>query len=74
MKKFTDRLINEILCTKVGETVIITSDTYSDENVIKPTAVSVYALGVYASVWRNDIQILNKRRIIYPEFKNMRMK
>ena len=45
LKKFTDRLINEILCTKVGETVVITADTYSDENVINSTAASVYSAG-----------------------------
>lgn len=45
LQKASDRLIKEILKVKVGETVLITADTYSDERVVNATASSVYAVG-----------------------------
>lgn len=45
LQKATDRLIREILQVKAGETVVITADTCSDENVVNTTAASVYAVG-----------------------------
>lgn len=45
LQKATDRLVKEILQVKLGETVIITADTCSDENVVNTTAASIYAAG-----------------------------
>lgn len=45
LQKACDRLINEILQVKIGETVAITADTCSDEDVVNATAASVYAAG-----------------------------
>ena len=45
LHKATDRLVNEILKVKIGETVVITADTSSDERVVNATASSVYSIG-----------------------------
>ncbi len=45
LQKATDRLIKEILQVKPGETVVITQDSCSDENVVNTTAASIYAVG-----------------------------
>ncbi len=41
----TDKLIQQILRVKTGETVVITADTCSDARVVNTTAASVYAAG-----------------------------
>lgn len=45
LQKAADRLINEILKVKVGETVLITADTCSDERIVNTTAASAHAAG-----------------------------
>ena len=45
LQNAADILIKEILKVKVGETVVITADTCSDEDVVDATAASVYASG-----------------------------
>jgi 2,5-dihydroxypyridine 5,6-dioxygenase len=45
LHKATNKLINDILKVQIGETVIITADTSSDESVVNATASSVYASG-----------------------------
>lgn len=45
LQKAADRLINEMLKVKVGETVLITADTSSDETVVNATAASAHAAG-----------------------------
>ena len=45
IQKATDRLINEILKVKIGETVTITADTCSNPQVVNATASSAYAAG-----------------------------
>ncbi|MGI6211372.1 MAG: aminopeptidase [Anaerovoracaceae bacterium] len=45
LQKSTDILIKEIFKVKKGESVVITADTISDEDVIEATASSVYAAG-----------------------------
>ncbi len=45
LQNAADRLINEMLEVKSGETVIITADTSSIEQVVNVTAASVYAAG-----------------------------
>lgn len=45
LQKASDRLINEILQVKEGETVVITADTCSNERVVNATAASAYAAG-----------------------------
>ncbi len=45
LQKASDRLIKEILQVRVGETVVITGDTSSDERVMNATAASVFTVG-----------------------------
>lgn len=45
LQKASDRLIKEILKVQIGETVLITADTLSDERVVNSTASSVHAVG-----------------------------
>ncbi len=45
LQKAADRLIREILQVKKGETVTITADTNSNEQVVNATAASVYSAG-----------------------------
>ena len=45
LQKAADRLIKEILKVKIGETVVITADTSSDERVVNATASSVHSIG-----------------------------
>lgn len=45
LQNAADRLINEMLRIKKGETVVITADTSSNEQVVDATAASVYAAG-----------------------------
>ena len=45
LQKAADRLINEIMKVKVGETVTITADTNSNARVVNATAASVYSAG-----------------------------
>lgn len=52
LMKITDRLINEILHIEIGETVVITADSFSDENVVASTAASAYASGAKPMIIR----------------------
>lgn len=45
LQNAADRLVKEMLRVKKGETVVITADTCSNEQVINATAASVYAAG-----------------------------
>lgn len=45
LKKATDILVKEILKVKIGETVVITADTSSNERVVNSTASSVHSVG-----------------------------
>lgn len=45
LQNAADRLIKEMLQVKKGETVVITADTCSNEQVVNATASSVYAAG-----------------------------
>lgn len=45
LQNAADRLIKEMLQVKKGETVVITSDTCSNESVVNATAASVFAAG-----------------------------
>jgi len=45
LQTVTDKLIREILQVKPGETVVITADTCSNEQVVNTTAASVHSAG-----------------------------
>jgi leucyl aminopeptidase (aminopeptidase T) len=44
LQKAADKLVNEILKVKEGETVLITADTSSNETVVNTTASSIYSV------------------------------
>ena len=45
LQKAADRLVAEVLKVKIGETVVITADTSSNERVVNATASSVHSIG-----------------------------
>lgn len=45
LQKAADRLIKDIFVVKPGETVVITADTMSNENVVNAVAASAHAVG-----------------------------
>lgn len=50
LQKAADELINHIFAVKKGETVIITADSLSNENVINAVASSAHAVGAFPMV------------------------
>lgn len=50
LQQAADRLIKEIFCVKKGETVILTADTCSNEEVVQAVAASAYAVGAFPMV------------------------